>query len=63
MKAGFIIKAISYFILGVLFVVLATGSAGEGLWNVTTVILMVVAALSFLAFFRLLLRYIRTPKD
>jgi hypothetical protein len=63
MRAALLIKAVSYLILGVLFIVLATNSAGEGLWNVTTVILMIVTALSFLAFFRLLYRYIRTPKQ
>lgn len=57
MKSALLTKAIMYLLMGILFTILATGSAGENIWNITTIILMIVATLSFLAFFRFLFKY------
>lgn len=62
MKSALFTKALMYLLMGILFTILAIGSAGETIWSVTTIIFMFVATLSFLAFFRFLMRYIRSRK-
>lgn len=46
--------AIVYIVLGVIFFYMATQTAGETIWNVPTVILLIFATLEFGVGFRLI---------
>ncbi|ANB57063.1 hypothetical protein GFC29_3074 [Anoxybacillus sp. B7M1] len=51
--------ALFYFLMGALFTYLAIQSARGGIWNFSTVALMVLATLDFGVFLRLITLYIR----
>jgi VanZ family protein len=46
--------AIIYFIMGIVFVFMATRSAGDTVWNTITILLAVVATFDFIVGFRLM---------
>ncbi|ASK61225.1 DUF4305 domain-containing protein [Virgibacillus phasianinus] len=48
-----------YFIMGVLFVYMATQSAGETVWNPTTMLLAIIATLDFGVALRLMRNHAR----
>lgn len=52
-----------YFIMGVLFVYMATQSAGETIWNFTTMLLAIFATLDFGVALRLMRNHLRNNKD
>lgn len=62
MRSSLLTKAIMYLLVGILFTILALESVIETVWNPTTMILIFVATLGFLAFFRFIYRYIRSEK-
>ncbi|WP_404451230.1 YdiK family protein [Virgibacillus necropolis] len=52
-----------YFIMGVLFVYMATRSAGETVWNSTTMLLAIFATLDFGIALRLMRNHVRNNKN
>lgn len=55
--------AIVYFILGILFTYMAIISASDTVWNATTILLAIVAALDFGVGFRYLRTHINRNKN
>ncbi|WP_100012599.1 YdiK family protein [Lentibacillus sediminis] len=45
MRTSPLAMAIIYFLMGILFIYIATQTAGDTVWNVTTIILAVVATM------------------
>lgn len=63
MRASPKIMANVYFILGILFVFIATKSAGETVWNSITILLALIATLYFGVGIRLMRNHLRKKKE
>lgn len=51
-----------YFIMGILFLFMATQSAGETVWNFSTMLLAIIATLDFGVAIRLMRNHLRNKK-
>lgn len=63
MKLSPKVAALIYFVLGILFTFMATKTAGETIWNVPTVLLMVFATFEFGVAIRLVTIHFKMKKN
>ncbi|WP_249871599.1 YdiK family protein [Oceanobacillus saliphilus] len=57
MGNSILIKALVYFIMGIVFIFIAIQSKGDTVWNPVTLIFAAVAAMDFWVVFKLLSQY------
>ncbi|MFZ3579571.1 YdiK family protein [Virgibacillus sp. DJP39] len=62
MKTSPKVMANIYFIMGILFVYMATQSAGETVWNSSTILLAIIATLDFGVAIRLMRNHMRNKE-
>lgn len=62
MRTSPIVMANVYFIMGVLFLYVAAQSAGETVWNFTTMVLAIIATLDFGVALKLMRNHLRNRK-